>query len=85
LAGALFGVLSPPNSPVATGLYGYQQTSISKILLPNHARWDIRLLDAQKWLQRLTFDGNCVEQLYSVQPLPSCTTISIYSLFNKSL
>jgi len=31
----------------------------------------------------LTFDGNCFEQFYSVQPLPSCTTISINALFNK--
>jgi len=27
----------------------------------------------------------CDEQLYSVQPLPSCTTISINALFNKSV
>jgi len=45
----------------------------------------LRLLDAQQWLQRLTFDGNCVKQFYSVQPLPSSTTISINALFNKSI
>jgi len=50
-------------------------------MLPNHARWNIGCLDAQEWLHRLTFDDNCVEQLYSVQPLPSCATISINVLF----
>jgi len=59
--------------------------SISKTVLPNHARLDIGLLDAQARLQRLTFGGNCVEQLYSVQPLPSCATVSDNVLFNKSL
>jgi len=54
----------------------YQQTSISKSVLPNHASWGIGVLDAQQWLQRLTFDGYRDEQLYSVQTLPSCTTIS---------
>jgi len=54
-------------------------------LLPNHANGDIGLLDAQQWLQRLTFDGYCDEQLYSVHPLPSCTTTSINALFNKSV
>jgi len=34
--------------------------------LPNHAKWDISLLILSKRLQRLTFDGNCVEQLYSI-------------------
>ena len=43
----------------------------------------IDFLDAQQWLQRLTFDDNCVEQLYSAQPLPSCATISINALFNE--
>jgi len=32
-----------------------------------------KLLDAQQWLQRLTFDGYCDEQFYSVQILPSCS------------
>jgi len=63
---------------------GYQQPSISKTVLPNHARWDMGLLDAQQWLQSLSFDGNCVEQFYSVQALASCTTISINALFHKS-
>jgi len=31
------------------------------------------------------FDGYCDEQLYSVQPLRSCTTISINTLINKSV
>jgi len=31
------------------------------------------------------FDGYCDEQLYSVHPLPSSTTISIIALFNKSV
>jgi len=31
------------------------------------------------------FDGYCDEQVYSVQPLPSCTTISINTLFDKSV
>jgi len=39
--------VEPTETPVAMGLRGYQQTSISKIVLPNHARWDIRLLNAQ--------------------------------------
>ena len=64
---------------------GYQQTSISKTVLPDHASWNIGLLDAQEWLQRFTFDGYCDEQLYSVHPLPSCTTISINALFDKSV
>jgi len=41
----------------------YQQTSILKTVSPNRARWDICLFNAQQWLQRLTFKGNCVEQL----------------------
>jgi len=28
------------------------------------------------------FDGNCVEQLYSLQPLSSCATVSINAPFN---
>jgi len=64
---------------------GYKQPSISKTVLPNHARWDISLVNFQQWLQRFTFDGNCAEQLYSVQPLPSCTSISINAFYNKSL
>jgi len=32
----------------------------------------------------LTFDGNCVEQRYSVQPAPSCTTVSLNTPFNKT-
>jgi len=76
------GGLNPPKS---RGEWtGYHQTSISKTVLPKHVRWDIGILDAQQWLLRLTFDGNCVEQLYSAQPLPSCTTISII-LFDKTL
>jgi len=74
-----------PTKDPRSDVTGYQQTSISKIVLPNHARWDIGLLDAQQWLQSLTFDCNCVEQLYSVQPLRSCTIVSINALFNKSL
>jgi len=67
-----------PSPPKPRGDWtGYQQTSISKTALPNHVRWDIDVLDAQQWLLRLTFVGNCVEQLYSVQPLPSCTAVSI--------
>ena len=57
--------LSPP-SHRGNGTSG-QQTSISKTVLPNHARWDISLFNTQQWLQRPTYDGNCVEQLYAVQ------------------
>jgi len=78
----VWGALSPPKP--RGDWTGYHQTSISKTVLPKHVRWDIGILDAQQWLLRLTFDGNYVEQLYSAQPLPSCTTISI-TLFNKSL
>ena len=44
-------------------------------------------MDSQQWLQRFTLDSNCAEQVYSVglQPLPSCTSISINALFIKSL
>jgi len=35
----------------------------------------IGLLDAQQWLERLTFDGYCDEQLYLVQLLPSCSGV----------
>jgi len=70
-------------SPRGNGT-GYQQPSISKTVLPNHARWGIGLMNIQQWLQRFTFDGNCAEQLYLVQPL-LCTSISINALFNKSL
>ena len=80
---SLFGGGISPPKPYGD-CTGYHQTSISKTVLPKHVRWDIGILDAQQWLLRLTFDGNCVEQLYSAQPLPSCTTISI-TLFNKSL
>jgi len=31
------------------------------------------------------FDGYYDEQLFSVHPLPSCTTISNKALFNKSV
>jgi len=31
------------------------------------------------------FDGKCVEQLHSVQPLPSYRTVSITTPYNKSL
>ena len=37
-------------APCGDGI-GYQQPSISKTVLPNHARWDIGLLDARQWLQ----------------------------------
>jgi len=33
--------------------------------------------DAQRWSQLLTFDGKWVEQLHSVQPMPSCTVVLI--------
>ena len=52
---------------------------------PNLARWDIDLFNAQQWLQRLTFDVNCVEQLYSAQPLPCCVTVTINVPFIKIL
>jgi len=52
---------------------GYQQTSISKTVLPNYASCDIGLLDAQQWLPRLVLNGYCGEQLHSVQLLPSCS------------
>jgi len=74
-----------PTQDPRSNMTGYQQTSISKTVLPNQARWDIGLLDAQQWLQSVTIDGNCVEQLYSLQPLRSCTTVSINALFNISL
>jgi len=32
----------------------------------------------------LTFYGNWAEQLYSVQPLPSCATVSLTSLLIKA-
>ena len=75
-----------PVTPASLFLYFvlYQQTYISKTVLASHARWDIGHLNAQQWLQRLTFDGNCVEQLYSVQPLPCCVTVLINVPFNKS-
>jgi len=43
----------------------------------------LRLFNTQQWSQRLTFDSNCVEQLYSVYPLPSCATASLNGRFNK--
>jgi len=42
-------------------------------------------MNFQQWLQGFTFDGNCAEQLYSVQPLSRCTSILINTPFNKSL
>jgi len=53
----------------------YQHTSISNNALPNPTRWDICLLNVQHWLQRLKFEVNRSEQLYSVQPLPSCVQL----------
>ena len=38
--------------------------------------WHIGLLDAQQWLQRLTFDSHCDEQLHSVQLLSSCSGVA---------
>jgi len=38
-----FGGINPRGDGTA-----YQQTSISKTVLPNHTRWDIGLLDAQQ-------------------------------------
>jgi len=66
---ALFGWAKPTKSRCAGNGTGYQQASISKTVLPNHTRWDIRLFTAQKRLQHLTFDSNCVEQICSVHPL----------------
>ena len=73
-----------PTKAPRSDVTGYQQTSISKTVLPNQVKWDIDLLDAHQWLQPFTLECNCVEQLYSVQPLPSCTTVSINALFIKS-
>ena len=61
---AFLGGLRPPNP--RGDETGYQKMSVSKTVLPNHAGWDIGLLDAQQWLKRLTFDGYCDEELYSV-------------------
>ena len=74
--GALFGELRP----VATGLVTNRRLFRKLYELSNHARWDISFWMLSIALQRLTFDGNWVEQLYSVQPLPNCTTISINAL-----
>ena len=65
--------LSPPK-PRGDGTC-YQQTSISKTVSPNHASWDIDLLDAQQWLQRLSFYSYGDEQLYSVQPASHCQVV----------
>jgi len=62
----------------------YQHTSIWKTVLRN-LPGGIGVFNVQQWLQRLTFYGNWAEQLYSVQPLPSCATVSINAPFNKSL
>jgi len=40
---------------------------------------------AKQCLQRLKFNGNCSEQLYPVQPFPSCETVSAEDPYNKSL
>jgi len=72
----------PTKPPVATGLVANSRL-FQKLYYQTMPWWDIGLLDAQQWLQSLTLDGNCVAQLYSVQPLPSFTTISINALFNK--
>jgi len=56
--GALFGGVKTTKAakvPRSDGT-GYQNTSITKTVLPNHARWDIGLLGDQQWLQRFTFD-----------------------------
>jgi len=55
----LFGVAKPTKTSYGGGT-GYPQTSISKTLLPNHARWDIDVLNALQWLQRVTFDGGLI-------------------------
>ena len=59
------------------------QWAISKTVLPNTATYDNCLFNAQKWLQRLEFDGNRIEQLDSVQPLLNCATVSAESLLIK--
>jgi len=48
-------------------------------------RWSEKKQQWQRWLQPLTFCGNWAEKLYSVQPLSSCSTVSINTLFNRSL
>jgi len=75
----LFGGTKPTKAPCGDGT-DYQQTSILKTVSPNHARWDIDLLDAQQWLQRLTFYSYCDEQLYSVQPASHCQVVQPFRL-----
>ena len=38
-----------------------------------------------QWLQCLTFDGMCTEQLYSLLPLPNCPTVMAKVAFIKIL
>ena len=45
--GALYGGAKPTKAPRGDR-YGYQQTSISKTVLPNHAKWDIGLFNVQQ-------------------------------------
>jgi len=45
--GALYGWAKPTKAPCDNET-GYQQTSISKTVLPNHVRSNIRLFNAQQ-------------------------------------
>jgi len=45
--GAVFWDTRPTKAPRGDET-GYQQTSVSKTVLPNHASWDIGRLDAQQ-------------------------------------
>jgi len=63
----------PIKAPSSDGI-GYQQTSISKTILPHHARWDVGLLNAQPWLRRLgsLYSMKLNGSLYSMK-LKYCT------------
>jgi len=44
-----------------------------------------RLLDAQQRLQPHSFDGCCDEQLYSVQLLPSCSSVASPNIWGDNM
>jgi len=58
----------------------YFENSIANPCHVGHPRFN-----AQKWLQRLKFDGNRTEQLDSVESLPSGSTVLAKGPSNENL
>ena len=72
---AFSGGLSPPMPPWPRDWSPTDRRLFRKLYYQTMPVVTYKLLDAQQWLQRLTFDGYCDKQFYSVQLLPSCSGV----------